>query len=649
MASIHQKMLVITSICLCLLVVFVNGGTNSTLPATSNTTSTNTTSTNTTSTNSTSTNTTSTNATSTNTTSTNTTSTNTTSTNTTSTNTTSPKPTSSNTTSTNTTTNSTGTGTSNTTSTAAANTTSSNTTTSNTTSSNTTSSNTTSSNVTASNTTSTNRTGTSNTTSTAAANTTSSNTTTSNTTSSNTTSANVTASNTTSTNKNATSNTTSTAASNTTASNTTASNKTASNTTASNTTASNTTASNTTSTNSTGSSTNTSAVSSNSTSTSSTTGSGTSTGTNSSSTSTGTSNSTGATGSSTGNTTGTGNGTAVSPTPTPIATPTKTATVKVKVDQTSLQGTALVIGVIKGNLSATSAYLDTTKAENRNFVNAAPKINEKLKTSTVGGQIIGNLTFENIVQIDTYTVRAEYMTEVSTGITSDPIFGIMNGLDQKTIFGTTDLKYKVDFVPLTVKNRWHDGKVRLPLEFYKPSLREPDSEDFKNFKNVFETLLREQLLRSVPVVRQVVIKDVLQGSIIVPFAVETNENSTNTTTQSLKTALDTVTSIGDYTVDPNEDSKSMTGSVYISGLQRLDPMAKEKLPALAIPTRDGEDIKRGVVSLEEKNKVPVRKSNYFLTVTIPSFAALLFGIVIFLCCTATATRMMNNNNTKNVP
>ncbi|XP_064112978.1 mucin-21-like isoform X2 [Macrobrachium nipponense] len=628
MASIHQKMLVITSICLCLLVVFVNGGTNSTLPATSNTTSTNTTSTNTTSTNSTSTNTTSTNATSTNTTSTNTTSTNTTSTNTTSTNTTSPKPTSSNTTSTNTTTNSTGTGTSNTTSTAAANTTSSNTTTSNTTSSNTTSSNTTSSNVTASNTTSTNRTGTSNTTSTAAANTTSSNTTTSNTTSSNTTSANVTASNTTSTNKNATSNTTSTAASNTTASNTTASNKTASNTTASNTTASNTTASNTTSTNSTGSSTNTSAVSSNSTSTS---------------------NSTGATGSSTGNTTGTGNGTAVSPTPTPIATPTKTATVKVKVDQTSLQGTALVIGVIKGNLSATSAYLDTTKAENRNFVNAAPKINEKLKTSTVGGQIIGNLTFENIVQIDTYTVRAEYMTEVSTGITSDPIFGIMNGLDQKTIFGTTDLKYKVDFVPLTVKNRWHDGKVRLPLEFYKPSLREPDSEDFKNFKNVFETLLREQLLRSVPVVRQVVIKDVLQGSIIVPFAVETNENSTNTTTQSLKTALDTVTSIGDYTVDPNEDSKSMTGSVYISGLQRLDPMAKEKLPALAIPTRDGEDIKRGVVSLEEKNKVPVRKSNYFLTVTIPSFAALLFGIVIFLCCTATATRMMNNNNTKNVP
>ncbi|XP_064112980.1 uncharacterized protein DDB_G0271670-like isoform X4 [Macrobrachium nipponense] len=605
MASIHQKMLVITSICLCLLVVFVNGGTNSTLPATSNTTSTNTTSTNTTSTNSTSTNTTSTNATSTNTTSTNTTSTNTTSTNTTSTNTTSPKPTSSNTTSTNTTTNSTGTGTSNTTSTAAANTTSSNTTTSNTTSSNTTSSNTTSSNVTASNTTS--------------------------------------------TNKNATSNTTSTAASNTTASNTTASNKTASNTTASNTTASNTTASNTTSTNSTGSSTNTSAVSSNSTSTSSTTGSGTSTGTNSSSTSTGTSNSTGATGSSTGNTTGTGNGTAVSPTPTPIATPTKTATVKVKVDQTSLQGTALVIGVIKGNLSATSAYLDTTKAENRNFVNAAPKINEKLKTSTVGGQIIGNLTFENIVQIDTYTVRAEYMTEVSTGITSDPIFGIMNGLDQKTIFGTTDLKYKVDFVPLTVKNRWHDGKVRLPLEFYKPSLREPDSEDFKNFKNVFETLLREQLLRSVPVVRQVVIKDVLQGSIIVPFAVETNENSTNTTTQSLKTALDTVTSIGDYTVDPNEDSKSMTGSVYISGLQRLDPMAKEKLPALAIPTRDGEDIKRGVVSLEEKNKVPVRKSNYFLTVTIPSFAALLFGIVIFLCCTATATRMMNNNNTKNVP
>ncbi|XP_064112981.1 mucin-5AC-like isoform X5 [Macrobrachium nipponense] len=556
MASIHQKMLVITSICLCLLVVFVNGGTNSTLPATSNTTSTNTTSTNTTSTNSTSTNTTSTNATSTNTTSTNTTSTNTTSTNTTSTNTTSPKPTSSNTTSTNTTTNST---------------------------------------------------------------------------------------------ENATSNTTSTAASNTTASNTTASNKTASNTTASNTTASNTTASNTTSTNSTGSSTNTSAVSSNSTSTSSTTGSGTSTGTNSSSTSTGTSNSTGATGSSTGNTTGTGNGTAVSPTPTPIATPTKTATVKVKVDQTSLQGTALVIGVIKGNLSATSAYLDTTKAENRNFVNAAPKINEKLKTSTVGGQIIGNLTFENIVQIDTYTVRAEYMTEVSTGITSDPIFGIMNGLDQKTIFGTTDLKYKVDFVPLTVKNRWHDGKVRLPLEFYKPSLREPDSEDFKNFKNVFETLLREQLLRSVPVVRQVVIKDVLQGSIIVPFAVETNENSTNTTTQSLKTALDTVTSIGDYTVDPNEDSKSMTGSVYISGLQRLDPMAKEKLPALAIPTRDGEDIKRGVVSLEEKNKVPVRKSNYFLTVTIPSFAALLFGIVIFLCCTATATRMMNNNNTKNVP
>ncbi|XP_066984129.1 mucin-21-like isoform X7 [Macrobrachium rosenbergii] len=573
MASIHQKMLVITSICLCLLVAFGNGTTNSTSTPTSNTTSTNTTSTNSTSSNTTSTNTTSTNTTSTNTTSTNTTSTNTTKSNTTSTNTTS-----SNTTSTN----STGTGTSNTTSTAAANTTSSNTTSSNTTSSNTTASNTTSSNVTASNTTSTNKNTTSNTTSAAASNTTASNTTASNTT-----------------------------ASNTTASNTTASNTTASNTTASNTTASNTTASNTTSTNSTGSSTNTSAVSSNSTSASS--------------------------------------GTAVSSTSAPIATPTKTATVKVKVDQTSIQGTALVIGVIKQNLAAVGAYLDTTKAEYKNFVNAVPKLNDKLKSSAVGGNITGNLTFQNIVSIDTSTVRAEYMTVVSSGITSGPIFDTMNGLDQKTTFGTTNLTYKVDFVPLAVKNRWHDGNVRLPAESYRSSLREPDSEDFKKFKNMFETMLREQLLRSVPVVRQVVIKDVRFGSIVVPFAVETNENSTNTTTQSLRSALDTVTSIGDYTVDPNEDSKSMTDSVYISGLQRLDPVPKDQLPALAIPSRDGEDITTGTVSLDNKYKAPVRRNNYFLTVTIPSFAALLFGIIIFLCCTATATRMMNNNNAKNVP
>ncbi|XP_066984076.1 mucin-21-like isoform X2 [Macrobrachium rosenbergii] len=606
MASIHQKMLVITSICLCLLVAFGNGTTNSTSTPTSNTTSTNTTSTNSTSSNTTSTNTTSTNTTSTNTTSTNTTSTNTTKSNTTSTNTTS-----SNTTSTN----STGTGTSNTTSTAAANTTSSNTTSSNTTSSNTTASNTTSSNVTASNTTSTNKNTTSNTTSAAASNTTASNTTASNTT-----------------------------ASNTTASNTTASNTTASNTTASNTTASNTTASNTTSTNSTGSSTNTSAVSSNSTSASSTNGSGTLPGTNSSSASGGTSNST-----STTNSTTASSGTAVSSTSAPIATPTKTATVKVKVDQTSIQGTALVIGVIKQNLAAVGAYLDTTKAEYKNFVNAVPKLNDKLKSSAVGGNITGNLTFQNIVSIDTSTVRAEYMTVVSSGITSGPIFDTMNGLDQKTTFGTTNLTYKVDFVPLAVKNRWHDGNVRLPAESYRSSLREPDSEDFKKFKNMFETMLREQLLRSVPVVRQVVIKDVRFGSIVVPFAVETNENSTNTTTQSLRSALDTVTSIGDYTVDPNEDSKSMTDSVYISGLQRLDPVPKDQLPALAIPSRDGEDITTGTVSLDNKYKAPVRRNNYFLTVTIPSFAALLFGIIIFLCCTATATRMMNNNNAKNVP
>ncbi|XP_066984120.1 mucin-21-like isoform X6 [Macrobrachium rosenbergii] len=565
--------------------VYGNGTTNSTSTPTSNTTSTNTTSTNSTSSNTTSTNTTSTNTTSTNTTSTNTTSTNTTKSNTTSTNTTS-----SNTTSTN----STGTGTSNTTSTAAANTTSSNTTSSNTTSSNTTASNTTSSNVTASNTTSTNKNTTSNTTSAAASNTTASNTTASNTT-----------------------------ASNTTASNTTASNTTASNTTASNTTASNTTASNTTSTNSTGSSTNTSAVSSNSTSASNST--------------------------STTNSTTASSGTAVSSTSAPIATPTKTATVKVKVDQTSIQGTALVIGVIKQNLAAVGAYLDTTKAEYKNFVNAVPKLNDKLKSSAVGGNITGNLTFQNIVSIDTSTVRAEYMTVVSSGITSGPIFDTMNGLDQKTTFGTTNLTYKVDFVPLAVKNRWHDGNVRLPAESYRSSLREPDSEDFKKFKNMFETMLREQLLRSVPVVRQVVIKDVRFGSIVVPFAVETNENSTNTTTQSLRSALDTVTSIGDYTVDPNEDSKSMTDSVYISGLQRLDPVPKDQLPALAIPSRDGEDITTGTVSLDNKYKAPVRRNNYFLTVTIPSFAALLFGIIIFLCCTATATRMMNNNNAKNVP
>ncbi|XP_066984139.1 mucin-21-like isoform X9 [Macrobrachium rosenbergii] len=562
MASIHQKMLVITSICLCLLVAFGNGTTNSTSTPTSNTTSTNTTSTNSTSSNTTSTNTTSTNTTSTNTTSTNTTSTNTTKSNTTSTNTTS-----SNTTSTNSTENTT-----------------------------------------------------SNTTSAAASNTTASNTTASNTT-----------------------------ASNTTASNTTASNTTASNTTASNTTASNTTASNTTSTNSTGSSTNTSAVSSNSTSASSTNGSGTLPGTNSSSASGGTSNSTSTTNSTTGNTTGTSSGTAVSSTSAPIATPTKTATVKVKVDQTSIQGTALVIGVIKQNLAAVGAYLDTTKAEYKNFVNAVPKLNDKLKSSAVGGNITGNLTFQNIVSIDTSTVRAEYMTVVSSGITSGPIFDTMNGLDQKTTFGTTNLTYKVDFVPLAVKNRWHDGNVRLPAESYRSSLREPDSEDFKKFKNMFETMLREQLLRSVPVVRQVVIKDVRFGSIVVPFAVETNENSTNTTTQSLRSALDTVTSIGDYTVDPNEDSKSMTDSVYISGLQRLDPVPKDQLPALAIPSRDGEDITTGTVSLDNKYKAPVRRNNYFLTVTIPSFAALLFGIIIFLCCTATATRMMNNNNAKNVP
>ncbi|XP_066984201.1 uncharacterized protein [Macrobrachium rosenbergii] len=502
-----------------------------------------------------------------------------------------------------------GNGTTNSTSTPTSNTTSTNTTSTNSTSSNTTSTNTTSTNTTSTNTTSTNTTST---------NTTKSNTTSTNTTSSNTTSTNSTENTTSNTTSAAASNTTAsnttasnTTASNTTASNTTASNTTASNTTASNTTASNTTASNTTSTNSTGSSTNTSAVSSNSTSASS--------------------------------------GTAVSSTSAPIATPTKTATVKVKVDQTSIQGTALVIGVIKQNLAAVGAYLDTTKAEYKNFVNAVPKLNDKLKSSAVGGNITGNLTFQNIVSIDTSTVRAEYMTVVSSGITSGPIFDTMNGLDQKTTFGTTNLTYKVDFVPLAVKNRWHDGNVRLPAESYRSSLREPDSEDFKKFKNMFETMLREQLLRSVPVVRQVVIKDVRFGSIVVPFAVETNENSTNTTTQSLRSALDTVTSIGDYTVDPNEDSKSMTDSVYISGLQRLDPVPKDQLPALAIPSRDGEDITTGTVSLDNKYKAPVRRNNYFLTVTIPSFAALLFGIIIFLCCTATATRMMNNNNAKNVP
>ncbi|XP_066984148.1 mucin-21-like isoform X10 [Macrobrachium rosenbergii] len=540
-----------------------------------------------------------------------------------------------------------GNGTTNSTSTPTSNTTSTNTTSTNSTSSNTTSTNTTSTNTTSTNTTSTNTTST---------NTTKSNTTSTNTTSSNTTSTNSTENTTSNTTSAAASNTTAsnttasnTTASNTTASNTTASNTTASNTTASNTTASNTTASNTTSTNSTGSSTNTSAVSSNSTSASSTNGSGTLPGTNSSSASGGTSNSTSTTNSTTGNTTGTSSGTAVSSTSAPIATPTKTATVKVKVDQTSIQGTALVIGVIKQNLAAVGAYLDTTKAEYKNFVNAVPKLNDKLKSSAVGGNITGNLTFQNIVSIDTSTVRAEYMTVVSSGITSGPIFDTMNGLDQKTTFGTTNLTYKVDFVPLAVKNRWHDGNVRLPAESYRSSLREPDSEDFKKFKNMFETMLREQLLRSVPVVRQVVIKDVRFGSIVVPFAVETNENSTNTTTQSLRSALDTVTSIGDYTVDPNEDSKSMTDSVYISGLQRLDPVPKDQLPALAIPSRDGEDITTGTVSLDNKYKAPVRRNNYFLTVTIPSFAALLFGIIIFLCCTATATRMMNNNNAKNVP
>ena len=73
--------------------------------------------------------------------------------------------------------------------------------------------------------------------------------------------------------------------------------------------------------------------------------------------------------------------------------------------------------------------------------------------------------------------------------------------------------------------------------------------------------MREIMKDKVSEVSQVIFNDAYPGSTIVDFSVETNGNSTATTTQKLSNTLATVDAVGDNSVDPSEDSKSMTGGL----------------------------------------------------------------------------------------
>ncbi|XP_037778354.1 uncharacterized protein YBL113C-like isoform X7 [Penaeus monodon] len=377
-------------------------------------------------------------------------------------------------------------------------------------------------------------------------------------------------------------------------------------------------------------------------------------------TSSGTSSSGGTSGSSGGTTantdtntntnTGTNTNTATSTntnTNTTGTTGTTTSTLdNVEVDKTSVSGSGLFMSVNLKGLTSTQVtdYLTKTSSSYTGLQDAATTYTNLVKASSQTTKVTSALKLKRVIKINATTVRAEYLATANSNV---DLAALRNSMLQNQDMQNLDFTLKT--VALTVANRWVSVKLKVTNRQFETAMSDPTSSAFKNFKNTFQPLLLTTLREKVKAVVNVVVMELLSGSVVVRASVESDSTATTTTKNDISTALTSVNSLGSLTLDT---TKEVTAESYLTGGQLINPVTTTNTDGSDI-LRDTEDISQGDVSLAESeaDKIKIKTNNYFFTVTIPSFCAVLLLIIILLCCTTSNSCLCRicSSDPKNVP
>ncbi|XP_037778357.1 uncharacterized protein YBL113C-like isoform X10 [Penaeus monodon] len=388
-----------------------------------------------------------------------------------------------------------------------------------------------------------------------------------------------------------------------------------------------------------------------------TSGSDSNTATTTSSDSSGSGGTSGSSGGTTANTdtntntnTGTNTNTATSTntnTNTTGTTGTTTSTLdNVEVDKTSVSGSGLFMSVNLKGLTSTQVtdYLTKTSSSYTGLQDAATTYTNLVKASSQTTKVTSALKLKRVIKINATTVRAEYLATANSNV---DLAALRNSMLQNQDMQNLDFTLKT--VALTVANRWVSVKLKVTNRQFETAMSDPTSSAFKNFKNTFQPLLLTTLREKVKAVVNVVVMELLSGSVVVRASVESDSTATTTTKNDISTALTSVNSLGSLTLDT---TKEVTAESYLTGGQLINPVTTTNTDGSDI-LRDTEDISQGDVSLAESeaDKIKIKTNNYFFTVTIPSFCAVLLLIIILLCCTTSNSCLCRicSSDPKNVP
>nr|XP_027235495.1 uncharacterized protein LOC113826806 [Penaeus vannamei] len=289
-------------------------------------------------------------------------------------------------------------------------------------------------------------------------------------------------------------------------------------------------------------------------------------------------------------------------------------------------------------------YLTKTSTSYASLTDAATTYTNLVKASSQTTKVTSDLKLKRVIQIDATTVRAEYLANANSNV---DLAALRNSMLENQ--NMQDLDFTLKIAALTVSNRWSSVKVKITNRQFETAMSDPTSTTFKNFKNTFQPLLLKALKEKVKAVANVVVMELLSGSVVVRASVEADSTATTSTTNEISTALTSVSTLDSFTLDAK---KEVTAEKYLSGGQLISPVTKTDADGSDI-LRDTEDISRGDVSLAESeaDKIKIKTNNYFFTVTIPSFCAVLLLIIILLCCTTSNSCLCRicSSDPKNVP
>ncbi|XP_063585309.1 serine-rich adhesin for platelets-like [Penaeus indicus] len=316
------------------------------------------------------------------------------------------------------------------------------------------------------------------------------------------------------------------------------------------------------------------------------------------------------------------------------------------VDKTSVSGSGLFMSVRLTGLTSTQVtdYLTKTSSSYAGLQDAATTYTNLVKASSQTTKVTSDLKLKRVIKIDATTVRVEYLANANSNV---DLAALRNSMLQNQDMQNLDFKLKI--VALAVAHRWCNVKLKVTNRQFETAMSDPTSSAFKNFKNTFQPLLLTALQEKVKAVRSVVVMELLSGSVIVRASVESDSTSTASTKTDISTALTSVNTLGSLTLDA---TKEVTSETYLSGGQLISPVTTTSTDGSDI-LRDTEDISQGDVSLAESeaDKIKIITTNYFFTVTIPSFCAVLLLIIILLCCTTSNSCLCRicSSDPKNVP